>query len=505
MNLNKKILNFKNLSSIFVVLALLVSFLPAATSANSTAVETPVLYADPQDGAVQLTWEDVEGAYVYLIYRSDAVDGTYQLIEILDTTFTSLLDVNVENGKTYYYKLNVYKFVSSTSEVVSATPNSGEYELGTPVIYADPGNDKVVLAWEDLKEAAVYEIYRAEEVNGTYEFLTTNEVYEGYPTYYSDNNVENGKTYYYKMVVYNGTDSKESAVVSATLESHEVELGTPVIYADPQDGKVILTWEDVEGATTYEIYRAEEVDGTYNMIEVFGTYMTTLHDSNVENGKTYYYKMIAKNETDKKASEVIEVTLESQDKTPIELGTPVLYADPGDGKVALTWKDLEGAAVYEIYRAEEVNGTYEIVTTNEVYGGYPTYYSDNYVENGKTYYYKMVVFNGTDSKASAVVSATLESHEVELGTPVLYADPGDSKVALTWKDLEGAAVYEIYRAEEVNGTYEIVTTNEVYGGQPTYYSDNYAENGKTYYYKMVVFNGTDSKASEVVSATPNSY
>lgn len=67
--------------------------------------------------------------------------------------------------------------------------------------------------------------------------------------------------------------------------------------AQPDSGKVVLSWSQVEGATGYYVKRANTSDGAY---ETIGSVVsgTTFTDTAVENGRTYYYKVTAVNTLD---------------------------------------------------------------------------------------------------------------------------------------------------------------------------------------------------------------
>ncbi len=54
-----------------------------------------------------------------------------------------------------------------------------------------------------------------------------------------------------------------------------------------QDGKPILTWKPVSGATMYEVYRSTERDGRYQ--KVFGGNIASYKHASAVEGETYYY------------------------------------------------------------------------------------------------------------------------------------------------------------------------------------------------------------------------
>ena len=109
-------------------------------------------------------------------------------------------------------------------------------------------------------------------------------------SYLNTSSATPGKTYYYKVraVASDGANSEFSNVLYRT-----VDCARPVVTASnvASSGKIKLTWETVDGATKYEVYRATSKSGTYTKL---GTTTKTYYtNSSATAGKTYYYKVKA--------------------------------------------------------------------------------------------------------------------------------------------------------------------------------------------------------------------
>ncbi len=148
---------------------------------------------------------------------------------------------------------------------------------------------------------------------------------------------------------------------------------------DAKTGRVQLTWKAVKGADEYVIYRAKAKDAPYKkMITTTGTKYTNITG---EAGKTYYYKVKAVSD-DKKVenSEFSKVV-----KRTYDLSRPVVTAKSKTKKqVKLSWKKVDGAKKYVVYRATSKDGKYtKIATTTK------TSYTNKKLKSGKTYYYKV--------------------------------------------------------------------------------------------------------------------
>ena len=160
-------------------------------------------------------------------------------------------------------------------------------------------------------------------------------------------------------------------------------------------GKVKISWEAVEGATKYEVYRATSKNGTYSRIST--TVNTSVTNTKADAGKTYYYKVRAICDVDAAAAAYSEVKSRTCD-----LPQPSVSITRSSGKPKVSWGKVDGAVEYKVYRATSKTGTYSLVKTTTSLS-----YKDTKATSGKTYYYKVVaVCSNTagNSAYSSVVS-----------------------------------------------------------------------------------------------------
>lgn len=157
-----------------------------------------------------------------------------------------------------------------------------------------------------------------------------------------------------------------------------------------KSGKIKITWDAVDGADEYVVYRATSKDGSYK--KMFITTGTSYTNTNAVAGKAYWYKVKAV--SDDKAvnnsafSKVVSRTC--------DYARPVVSAKATDGKVVLTWKKVEGATKYYVYKATSKDGEYKCIgsTTNLKFT------NKSGLKSGKTYYYKVKAV-GKKNAASA--------------------------------------------------------------------------------------------------------
>ena len=164
------------------------------------------------------------------------------------------------------------------------------------------------------------------------------------------------------------------------------------------------------------------------------------------------------------------------------------------GKPYIKWAAVAGASKYEVYRSGSKDGTYTLLGTTTA-----TNYTDNKANAGYIYYYKVKAVNANSIKSnySATVAATCHC-----ARPVVKPDYliSTGKPYIKWTAVPGASKYYVYRSGSSNGTYKYVGTTTA-----TNYTDNKANAGYTYYYKVKavskVSSGANSYYSVVIGAT----
>ena len=372
------------LSAVLVIAAVvtLLGVLPERVSAAS--IKTPVVTAsnDAETGKVVLTWGAVTGASKYEIYRATSQSGTYsRRSTVTKTTFTN---TNAEAGKTYYYKVRAIAKdgTYAESKVVSRT-----CDLPRPVVTASntasTGYPK--LTWAAVEGAVSYKVYRSTEKEGTYSLTKTTT-----STTYTNSTAKAGQTYYYKVKAVAENTAANSAYSS--VKSRTCDLPRPVVTASnvTSSGYPKLTWEAVDGAVSYKVYRSTEKEGTYSLTKT--TTGTSYTNTSAKPGNVYYYKVVAVAENSAANSAYSSIKSRTcdlaQPKASIEL--------TAKGQPKVTWEAVSGAKEYKVYRATSEDGSYSVMKTTT-----GTTYTNTNFEDGKTYYYKVrAICENTDGNSA---------------------------------------------------------------------------------------------------------
>ena len=347
---------------------------PVVKIGNSAASGKPVL-----------TWNAVEGATSYRIYRSTAKGSGYSLLGTV--TATSYTNTGAKAGTTYYYRVKAVNDagLSPYSNIVSGQAKSVTPKPSAPVVKIgnSAASGKPMLTWNAVSGATSYKVYRATSQNGTYSLLGTVTT-----TSYTNTGAKAGTAYYYKVKAVNSAgESAFSNIVSGQATVTTLTLGHSSTSGKPQ-----LTWKAVSGAASYKVYRATAKNGVYSVINT--TKALTYTNTGAALGTTYYYKVEALNSAGKSMG--FSAVVEGKVAPVLAVG----YSSVS-GKPQLTWKAVPGATEYQVYRSTQQNSGYTKINTTTA-----TSYVNTGAKANTMYYYKIVAVKGTaTSDFSNIVSA----------------------------------------------------------------------------------------------------
>lgn len=234
----------------------------------------------------------------YVIYQS--VDGS-EWKEIAATKDTSY-ELSLNDDSEYRFRVASRKTVDGKAYESLTYTTAGALYLDVTAQY-DQEAGKPTLKWSH-NDGAEYTVLRSTSADGPYY-----EVFTTKGTTYTHVSAQPGKTYYYKVQATADGQTKESDVVSVTCP-----IAAPVIesFTVNDDGKPTLKWSKVDGAESYEVYRATDESGDYQ--KTFTTKGLTYTNTSAEEGQTYFYKVLAIPQSgDPVFSEIVSVTCSAPD------------------------------------------------------------------------------------------------------------------------------------------------------------------------------------------------
>ncbi len=230
-----------------------------------------------------------------------------------------------------------------------------------------------------------------------------------------------------------------------------------------------ISWDAVEGATNYDLYRA--ADGVNFSIISANNTACTYTDTNLTTGTVYTYKI--------KTRRIVGADTYVSDFSQAKTGNTV-FAAPTEVTttnanaitVNIAWKGTSGASQYAVYRSTDANtGFAQIGTSNS------TAYTDSTVTPGVAYYYKVAAVSGT--YVGPLSGAAYAKTTLGKATSVKAKSKGYNSIGLTWKAGAGATQYEIYRSTKKSSGYKKIAT--VSG---TSYTAKSLKINTTYYFKV---------------------
>ena len=264
--------DFSNTKSLFTT--------PAAPSVSITTSK----------GKPKLTWKAVTGADKYYIYRS--TDGkNFKYYNETDEAGYTNYSTNI--GTTYYYKVRAVKTIdgndhkSDFSAVRSIQCRPAAVNLSISRSYGKPK-----LTWDAVADADKYWIYRSTDGKNFKCYDTTTK------TSYINSGAAFNTIYCYKVKAVKVVNGRNVVSGSGSAKSVITALAKPSVSITTSDGKPYISWDAVDGATGYYVFRS--TDG--KNYSVLGYTTRTNYTNTASNaGTTYYYKVKADNSNTKTA------------------------------------------------------------------------------------------------------------------------------------------------------------------------------------------------------------
>ena len=254
----------------------------AADPNYNPAPAAPELKITTSAGKPKISWDAVDGAVKYWVYRS--TDGkTFKYYD--STTKTSYTNNSTTIGTTYYYKVKAVNVVEGKNYASAYSVSKGiQCKPAAPTVSINRSNGKPKLSWKAVSGATKYWIYRSTDgVNFKYWDSTTK-------TSYTNSGAASGTKYYYRVKAVAVVNGKNIVSANSSTKSLFTSLAKPSVSITTSNGKPKLTWKAVTGADKYYIYRS--TDGK-NFSYWDSTTKTTYVNSGAKKNTKYYYKVKA--------------------------------------------------------------------------------------------------------------------------------------------------------------------------------------------------------------------
>jgi fibronectin type 3 domain-containing protein len=429
---------------------------------------------------ISVTWDYTTGATSYELYRANLIDGAK--VKLATTENTSFDDTNVACCNEYFYWV---KAKNSKCTTGFSDPDSGYLQPPPPPtptgVSASDGAfaDEVHVTWNASTGANIYEVYRSNTPNGTKSLVASTSNIS-----WNDSNIPCG-TFFYWVKAKNNSGTSDFSQYDAGYGTHcpppTIPTGvsaTDGVYTD----RIRISWNAVELATSYNIYRTDRFGG--EKIKIGSSTGTYYDDFTVVVSKTYYYWIKAlRNSTASEFSLNFDTGYRLCPAPPVSVAaTDDAYLD----RIIVSWSPSYGATSYELYRSiypTASEGAKKLITTTTATSYvdmFPICYSDCETCNvtSPKYYYWVKAksadctsgYSGYDYGYTHCKPPTPKGVTASDGTRF-------QTVQITWTVLATEYLFEVYRSTSVDGVKILLATTPV----PTYL-DTSVTCSKTYYY-----------------------
>lgn len=461
---------------------------------------------------VTLTWTDNASTETgFAIERAPVAGGVVGAFVQIATApanaangATTYTDATVNDGSVYAYR------VSELNAVAQSAPTNVA-QVTTPVaapagltLAATVTPAAVALAWNDnsVTESS-YQVFRDGALVATLPANTTA---------WMDTGVVDGASYSYVVTASNATGAASTAAQSVTIAL--AMPGAPSVAATSNAPlTVTFSWADNSSSETgYTVQRATNATFTTNLVSFpVGANATSLADTSVVLGRTYYYRVQTVKGAMVSAWTPTSTIVVAAPATPTGLVATLPALSTNPPSVTLTWNDVATTETgYLVLRATDSLMTQNLVTTP--LPANTTSWIDTTVVPGTTYNYRVYATNAVGSSAGSnrvtarpgqLWPAATIATAVDSTSPVVTGS-GRRNVTLNWAnavDGNGAPAVTALAVERstspamTNPTRVTVATTAVTATMAG------LNRNTTYYFRVRTTNVSGQSFSNVLSVT----
>jgi lysophospholipase L1-like esterase/fibronectin type 3 domain-containing protein len=262
--------------------------------------------------------------------------------------------------------------------------------------------------------------------------------------------------------------------------------------------QVYLSWGNVSGATTYNIYWSTTAGVRKQSGTKISAVTSPYYQTGLNNGTTYYYVVTAANQYGESA-ESREISASPSQFTP-PLPPKEIAILGLDRKTIIRWTPNEAEIInisYNIYWSTS-NGVTKGTGTKIADAASP--YTHDGLTNDLTYFYVVTGVNqngeGLESQEWSAIPAQGNVPSAPTGVTVVA---GDRQATISWNDVDKANIYNIYWSTSPDISSKSGTK---LAGVKSPHTDSELTQGITYYYVITAANGYGESAdSNKVSVT----
>lgn len=187
-----------NISLALLLIVLLPLTLPSYAAAAQSALKPPasVKAVSASYNSVKVSWSAVSGATKYEVVRASAKTGTYKLLAA--TTSLSYVNMGVNTGAVYYYKVRAYRLAGGKKTYGAFSAVASAKAVPSAPAGAKAAGDSAtsaVVSWRAVAGATQYEVWKCTtSATGVFTQLPATASLS-----YTDTGLTLGSAYWYKV------------------------------------------------------------------------------------------------------------------------------------------------------------------------------------------------------------------------------------------------------------------------------------------------------------------
>ena len=440
-------------------------------------LDTPVFTSlESTAEGVKLSWNAVKNTIDdavtrYRVYYKSKKYGWKMMTETTDTTYT---DADVAKNTAYTYTIRCVDAKGNFVSKYNTTGWNHTYQgVNTPQLTEMTDEaEGIRLKWNAIDNVYAYRIYHKTS-DGWQRIAQVKD------TEYFDKDIEAGETYTYTIRCVNSADKFVSDFNADGWKVKYTGVETPQITEIGSDANgVSMTWDAVENATIYRVYRKTAGKGWTRLAELTDT---AYADKSCKLGAEYIYTIRCVND---KGGFMSGYDKNGWKATYSGVETPAFTEVNSEPEgVRLKWNAIDGVTAYRVY-ARGSNGWDRLIETKD------TEFFDDKLSVGTTRRYTIRAINDHSDFASGYNEKGWTITYSGVAMPQITAlESAENGVSIGWDAVEGAVQYRVFRKNK-NGWDRLGVT------EGTAFVDTTAEAGKTYIYTVRCLGCKDNYISD---------
>ena len=436
-------------------------------------------------------WISGTGVQVqYTLTTSPSPSSSYGYVTPSGGTYPSGTQVTITAHENDCYDFDEWGVdASGTSTSVTVTMNSNKNviayfvnaDLLAPTgVDATDGDytDKVRITWESDSCASYHRVYRANSSGGTPTALSS---WQTSTTFY-DTSADFCWVYsYWVKSATSSSGANASPYSSRTTGWRRLEAPQNVEASFNLVGKTVISWDPVDSAVYYKVYRGLS---TGSPVAITGYFTTTSYEYTVDrepgDNNCYWYWVRAAYNTSGTMDSSLSAFVNGCSRSSCDAPENVQASDGASGianSVYVTWDLVDGATHYYLAKSGYAGGTkYSVSGWIKDYRYYDPAWE---CTPGQNYYYYVMAATSSTGQYNSSFS------DYGIGYAIIYPPSlvtGNFNLGgnnmIEWNSVDGANYYRVYRASSVSG-YKYPQTDWI---SHRYFEDESVTSGDYYYW-----------------------